>query len=119
MNQFGTPHGSLSETGGPSSPGEPAQGDQTRGAASLEGVRAGQREATKVVARSQGRLGDDLSQYVRNRPLPTLLVAAGLGFLIGRRAMPCRSNAAQRSRDERGRDPAATTVRVGAGLDQR
>lgn len=94
MNQHETPRGSQSKTGGPGSHGEAAKrGDQTRGAASLEGVRADQREATTVVPSSQGRLGDDISQFARNRPVPALVIAAGLGFLIGRRAMPRRSAA--------------------------
>jgi hypothetical protein len=92
MTQHQTPRSSRSETGSPGSHGQAAtSGDQTRGAASLAGVRADQREATKVVPSSQGRLGDDISQFARNRPVPALVIAAGLGFLIGRRTMPRRS----------------------------
>ena len=96
MNQHETPQGSQSETGRPESYGETAEGaaegrDQSRSGPALEGVRADQREATKVMAHSRSRLGDDISQYVRNQPLPALVIAAGLGYLIGRRGMPRRS----------------------------
>ena len=99
MNQHETPRGSQSETGRPESYGETAEGaaegrDQSRSGAALEGVRADQREATKVMAHSRSRFGDDISQYVRNQPLPALVIAAGLGYLIGRRARPRRSVAA-------------------------
>ena len=99
MNQHETPRGSQSETGRPESYGETAEvaaegRDQSRSAPALEGVRAGQREATKVMAHSRRWFGDDISQYVRNQPLPALVIAAGLGYLIGRRARPRRSVAA-------------------------
>ena len=98
MNQHETPRGSQVETGRRESYGETAEGaaegrDQSRSAA-LEGVRADQREATKVMAHSRNRFGDDISQYVRNQPLPALVIAAGLGYLIGRRVRPRRSVAA-------------------------
>jgi ElaB/YqjD/DUF883 family membrane-anchored ribosome-binding protein len=96
MNQHETPRGSQSETRRPESFGETTEEaaesrDQSRSAPALEGVRADQREATKVLAHTRSRLGDDISQYVRNQPLPALVIAAGLGYLIGRRAMPRRS----------------------------
>jgi ElaB/YqjD/DUF883 family membrane-anchored ribosome-binding protein len=98
MNQHETPRDSQSETGRPESYGETAEAaegrDQRRSAPALEGVRADQREATKVLAHSRRWLGDDISQYVRKQPLPALVIAAGLGYLIGRRAMPRRSVAA-------------------------
>jgi ElaB/YqjD/DUF883 family membrane-anchored ribosome-binding protein len=99
MNQHETPRGSQSETPRPESFGETTEEaaesrDQRRSAPALEGVRADQREATKVLAHSRSRLGDDISQYVRNKPLPALVIAAGLGYLIGRRARPRRSVAA-------------------------
>ena len=95
MNQHETLRGSQSETGRSASYGEAAEGrDPSRSAPAVEGVRADQREATKVLAHSRSRLGDDISQYVRNRPLPALVISAGLGYLIGRRAMPRRSAAA-------------------------
>jgi ElaB/YqjD/DUF883 family membrane-anchored ribosome-binding protein len=99
MNQHKTPRGSQSETGCPESYRETAEGaaegrDQSRSGSALEGVRADQREATKVMAHSRRRFGDDISQYVRNQPLPALVIAAGLGYLIGRRARPRRSVAA-------------------------
>ena len=99
MNQHETPRGAQSETGRPELYGETAEGaaegrDQSRSGAALEGVRANQREASKVMARSRSRFGDDISQYVRNQPLPALVIAAGLGYLIGRRARARRSVAA-------------------------
>jgi ElaB/YqjD/DUF883 family membrane-anchored ribosome-binding protein len=99
MNQHVPPRGSLSETGRPESYGEMAEGAvegraQSRIGAASEGVRAGQREAAKVMAHSRSRLGDDISQYVRNQPLTALVIAAGLGYLIGRRAWPRRPVAA-------------------------
>ena len=99
MNPHETPRGSQFETGRPEPYGETAavaaEGrDQSRSAPALEGVRATQREATKVTAPSRSRLGHDIAQYVRNQPLPALVIAAGLGYLIGRRAMPRRSVAA-------------------------
>jgi hypothetical protein len=99
MNQHETPRGSQFEPGRPESHGDTAEGmagvrDQTRSGAALEGVRAEQREATKVMAHSRSRFGDDISQYVRTQPLPALVIAAGLGYLIGRRARPRRSVAA-------------------------
>jgi hypothetical protein len=95
MNQHETPRVSQSETGRPESYGETAEGrDQSRSGAAVEGVRADQREATKVMAHSRSRFGDDISQCVRNQPLPALVIAAGLGYLIGRQARPRRSVAA-------------------------
>ena len=95
MNQHETPRGAQSETGRPVPYGETAEGrDQRRGGAALEGVRANQREATKVMARSRSRFGDDLSQYVRNQPLAALVIASGFGYFIGRRARPRRPVAA-------------------------
>jgi hypothetical protein len=99
MNQHETPRGSQFEPGRPESYGDMAEGmagvrDRTRSGAVLEGVRADQREATKVMAHSRSRFGHDISQYVRNQPLPVLVIAAGLGYLIGRRARPRRPVAA-------------------------
>ena len=99
MNEHETPRGSQSETRRPESYGETAEEaaegrDQSHSAPALEGVRADQREATKVLAHSRSRPGHDISQYVRNQPLPALVIAAGLGYLIGRRAMLRRSVAA-------------------------
>jgi hypothetical protein len=99
MNQHETPRGSQFEPGRPASYADTAEGaagvrDQSRSGAELEGARADQREATKVMAHSRSRFGDDISQYVRNQPLPALVIAAGLGYLIGRRARPRRSLAA-------------------------
>ncbi len=92
MNHHETPRDSQSETGRPGSYGHATEDRyQSRSAPAFEGVRADQREATKVLAHSRSRLRDDISQYVRNRPLPALAIAAGVGFLIGRRGMPRRS----------------------------
>ena len=99
MNQHEIPRSAQSETGRPESYGETAEvaaggRDQSRSAPPLEGVRAGQRAATKVMAHSRRWFGDDISQYIRNQPLPALVIAAGLGYLIGRRARSRRSVAA-------------------------
>ena len=99
MSQHETPGGSQSETARPESygatPERAAEGqDQSRSGGALEGVRADQRAATTVMAHSRSRFGDDISQYVRSQPLPALVIAAGLGYLIGRRVRPRRSVAA-------------------------
>jgi hypothetical protein len=99
MNQHETPRGLQFEPGRSESSVDTADGaagvrDQSRSGAALEGVRADQREATKVMAHSRSRFREDISQYVRTQPLPALVIAAGLGYLIGRRARPRRSVAA-------------------------
>ena len=92
MNQHETLPGSRPEAERPESYGETAEGrDRSHSAPALEGVRADQREATKVMANSRSRPGHDISQYVRDQPLPALVIAAALGYFIGRWAMPRRS----------------------------
>jgi ElaB/YqjD/DUF883 family membrane-anchored ribosome-binding protein len=97
MDQGGTLSSAQYATERPEAPREAAESQDTSGGnAALEGVRAGQREATKVLPPARRRLAGDIGQYARARPVPALVIAAGLGFLIGRRVMSRRSAVAPR-----------------------
>ena len=98
MNQHETPRGSQVETGRRESYGATAAGaaegrdaESQRGIGGRQGGSAGGHEGHRTLPKP---VWDDIGQDVRNQPLPALLIAAGLGYLIGRRARPRRSVAA-------------------------
>ena len=95
MNQHETLPGSRPEAGRPESYGETAEGprpeSQCPGIGGCQGGPAGGHEGHGELPEPAG---DDISQYVRDQPLPALVIAAALGYFIGRWAMPRRSVAA-------------------------
>jgi len=49
----------------------------------VEGAMSGLRQGYSTVQKNMGTWGEDLSDFVRDNPGRSLLIAAGVGFLVG------------------------------------